>query len=339
MAEHKERMMCCLSVSFGIIFVAVNAGGFSFRHHFIDDALPGSAWGQTALVDLDRDGDLDFITGKAGGDIRWYEFTAEKTWKLHIIGKESPSEVGGAALDVDRDGRIDFVAGGAWYQQPKQPKAVPWPRHVFDAKLRAVHDIAAADLDGDGREEVIMMSDRHDLRYYKIPSSGAADTWTMHKVWSAVHAGLAAGDIDGDGDIDLVRSDIWLENVNQGKKWNVHKFCGIPWADRQKGTFLYLACISRVVDINGDGRMDIVLTEAEFRGARIAWFQGPEDPKKVPWKHHILPHSDKEQRGPYHSLQVADFDSDGDMDIFSGEMERFGTKPHRWFWSIPRVPF
>ena len=76
---------------------------------------------------------------------------------------------------------------------------------------------------------------------------------------------------------------------------------------------------------------DIVLTEAEFSGARVAWFEAPKDPHKTPWKPHILPQSGDEKRGPYHSLQVRDFDNDGDLDIFSGEMERFGVAPHRWF--------
>ena len=34
-----------------------------FRHHYIDRDLPGDSYGQTVLVDVDRDGDLDFITG------------------------------------------------------------------------------------------------------------------------------------------------------------------------------------------------------------------------------------------------------------------------------------
>ena len=61
------------------------------------------------------------------------------------------------------------------------------------------------------------------------------------------------------------------------------------------------------------------------------------DPTAVPWKPHVLPQADDEKRGPYHSLQLADFDLDGDLDIFSGEMERYGQEPHRWFiWENKR---
>jgi hypothetical protein len=250
---------------------------------------------------------------------------------MHVVASRSPSEVGGVALDVDRDGKIDFVAGGAWFRQPADSKAGPWPTIVFDEKLASVHDVIAADLDGDGREEVVTMSDQSDVRWYRIPKEDPARPWPVEKICASVHAGLSSGDLDGDGDTDIVRSDIWLENVDRGTKWIERKFCGIPWAEREKSGFTYLATRSRVADINRDGRNDIVLTEAEFSGARVAWFEAPANPRDVPWKPHILPQSDAEQRGPYHSLAVADFDLDGDLDIFSGEMERFGIPPHRWF--------
>jgi hypothetical protein len=107
--------LCC---SLGVVLAMANCGQFKFRHHFVDGNLPGSGWGQTALADVDGDGDRDFLTGQSGRDIRWYEYAGKNSWKMHIIGKDSPSDVGGAVLDVDRDGKLDFVAGGAWYRQP-----------------------------------------------------------------------------------------------------------------------------------------------------------------------------------------------------------------------------
>ncbi len=304
---------------------------FRFQHHFVDDNLPGSSWGQTALVDVDRDGDLDFITGRTQGDILWYEFDKpQRTWHLHLLGRDSLSDVGGCAIDVDRDGRVDFVTGGAWYQQPLDPKTEPWPRHVFADQLEKVHDIVAADLNGDGREEIVTLSDKSGLRSYQIPTDDYTRPWPMQEIWQGVHAGLAAADIDDDGDIDLVRSQIWLENQHQGQEWKERKFCGIAWANRQEHYFYYLASRSWITDINRDGRLDIVLTENEIPGGRVAWFEAPEDPRQANWRPHILPQSDGESRGPYHSLQLADFDLDGDLDIFSGEMEHLAEPPHRW---------
>ena len=93
-----------LVVIFSLLHVTqLTSGEFQFRHHFIDADLPGSQWGQTALIDVDRDGDLDFITGRTRGDIFWYEFDKENlSWAPHLLGRDSPSDVGGITIDVER---------------------------------------------------------------------------------------------------------------------------------------------------------------------------------------------------------------------------------------------
>ncbi len=98
-------------------------GAFKFAHHYIDKDLPGDSYGQTALVDLDQDGDLDFITGgkDRNKSIYWFEYAGPDNWIRHVLGTNHPSEVGGVAIDVDRDGWIDQVTGGAWYRNTGKP--------------------------------------------------------------------------------------------------------------------------------------------------------------------------------------------------------------------------
>ena len=307
------------------------SGSFLFRHHFIQQKLPGDAWGQTSLADIDRDGDLDFVLGRRKGVILWYEYRAADSWRRHVIGERSPSDVGGLTLDVDGDGWLDMVAGGAWYENPgNNPSAGLWQVHVFDSTLHSVHDIIAADLDGDSRPELVTMagemegvtrSAAKDLRFYRIPDQ-PEDPWQMKRIGESVHSGLAAADLDYDGDIDLVRSNIWLENEGGGAHWKPHDIVSQPWD---------FASQAQVADINRDGRLDVVLAEGEIKGARVGWFEAPADVKNAGWKAHILAQSDTEARGPYHSLAVADFDNDGDTDIFAGEMEWLGAAPYRWF--------
>ncbi len=83
----------------------------TFSYHRIDNI--GSQIGQTALADVDRDGDLDWIAGQAdrtGADIWWWEHQTPDRWIRHVLGKGN-TDVGGAALDVNRDGWIDFLSG------------------------------------------------------------------------------------------------------------------------------------------------------------------------------------------------------------------------------------
>ena len=63
---------------------------FRFRHHIIDTSLPYGMYAQTALVDLDRDGRLEFIVGRQYGEIYWYHYQRPDAWSRHLLGEHSP---------------------------------------------------------------------------------------------------------------------------------------------------------------------------------------------------------------------------------------------------------
>jgi hypothetical protein len=298
-----------------------------FRHHFVDRQLPGSGWGQTAAADLDRDGRPDFITGRSRGEICWYRMETPDRWVRHALGEQSPSDVGGAALDVDRDGWVDFVTGGAWYRNTGKPRSESFERVVFDGQLGGVHDVVAADVNGDRRPDVLTMSDRNNLRWYEIPADPRRP-WQRQDVGPSVHAGVGAGDLDGDGDADIVRSNLWFENADgTGTRWTTRE--NIDFGNPNPPFPLATHCA--VLDVDRDGDNDLVMTENEIRAGRIAWFENA-DGKGDSWTRHDLPPSDAVPRGAYHSLIVADFDNDGDADVFTCEMEGIrGDKPPRWF--------
>jgi hypothetical protein len=285
--------------------------------------------GQTALVDVDQDADLDFITGEQNGRIFWYEYQRPDHWVRHVLGEDSPSDVGGAALDVNGDGWLDFVTGGAWYENPGTPRQQVFARHVFDADLAAVHDLIVGDLNNDERPDILTMSDKNDLRWYEIPDAPGV-RWTHHVIGPSVHSGISLGDIDGDGDLDVVRSNVWFENRDQGQQWRMHRMTE-PWGAGQP-VFAVNATQTETVDLNRDGRLDVVICDGENPNSKIAWLEAPEDPRTGHWKTNHLPRSDDLSRGALHSLKIGDFDNDGDNDIFTVEMERFpGVKPPRWF--------
>lgn len=304
---------------------------FKFKPHIIDTDLPGRSYGQTALADLDGDGRLEFIVGRRGGEIYWYKCHSPERWTRHLLGEDSPSDVGGCTVDVDGDGYVDFVTGGVWYRNSQDPN-IPFERIVFDPDLAAVHDIVAADIDGDGRLEIITMSDRNNLRWYKIPDD-PRKPWIRHDIGPAVHAGLSVGDLDGDGDLDVVRTDVWFENVNgDGTKWIQHPIGpSTPPPPDFQPPFAFNATKSFVCDMNGDGRNDVVFTDAEIPGGRIWWMENVDGVGRT-WRRHEVPNGDDVRRGAYHTLYVGDLDGDGDFDIFSCEMEGVpGERSPRWY--------
>jgi hypothetical protein len=312
-----------------LALMTTSAGGeFKFQHHYIDRDLPGDSYGQTSLVDVDKDGRLDFVTGGKDKDkhIFWFENQGADRWVRHVLGSDQPSDVGGAAFDVDGDGWVDHVSGGTWYRNTGRPREEPFERIVFDKDLSAIHDLVAADIDGDGRLDIVTMSDRNNLRWYRIPKD-PRQPWERHDIGPGVHAGVAVGDVDGDGDLDVVRSNVWFENLDgKGLKWAEHP---IPFGNPRQPYPLATRCV--VVDINRDGHKDLVMTENEIHGGKIAWLENV-DGNGLKWVVHELPASDPGPRGAYHSLAVADFDGDGDPDIFTVEMEAIpGVRPPKWY--------
>jgi hypothetical protein len=304
---------------------------FQFRHHVIDTGLPGEFYAQTALADLDGDGQLEFIVGRRYGEIYWYNCHTTDRWSRHLLGEDSPSDVGCCAVDVDDDGHLDIVTGGAWYRNSQDPER-SFERFVFDPDLDSVHDLVAADVDGDGRLEIVTMSDRNNLRWYKIPDVPTG-LWPHSDIGPAVHSGVSIGDLDGDGDLDIVRTDVWFENVRgDGTVWAQHPIGpSSPPPSDFRPPFAFDATYSAVCDMNRNGHNDVVFTDAEIPGGKIWWMQNCEG-NGLSWKRHEVPNGDDMRRGAYHSLYVGDLDGDGDLDIFSCEMEAVaGDGPPRWY--------
>lgn len=73
-------------LTLGCSSLPTSAGGFSFRHHFIDRHLPGESRAQTALADLDRDGHVDYITSQTRGPVFWCRQEAPARWIRHTLG-------------------------------------------------------------------------------------------------------------------------------------------------------------------------------------------------------------------------------------------------------------
>lgn len=90
-----------------------------FEYHKIAYFL--DCMGQTSLVDVDNDNDLDWVFGRFG-EMYWYEYISASKWKLHEIGKGAKTDVGGCPIDINQDGWIDFVIGDSWYENTGDPK-------------------------------------------------------------------------------------------------------------------------------------------------------------------------------------------------------------------------
>lgn len=286
--------------------------GMKFRVHEI--GKPGGAsFGQTSAVDVDNDGDLDFISGRQFGDVLWFENQMTGRWVQHLIGEKAKTDVGGVAFDVDGDGWVDQVSGGTWFRNPGDPRAAEqWER--FENGATPTHDNLAADINGDGKLDLVSILDKAGVFWYGIPTD-PTQKWIEHKVLGVTdpqcHGGIVVGDIDGDGDLDIARVDRWLENADgKGEAWLEHHAFHFgtvgPWGIQTR---------AKLVDVDRDGDLDLIQAEGDVLDGRVAWFENLHG-NGTDWERHLIKSPGHKQ--DFHSICVADFDNDGDVDIFSG---------------------
>ncbi len=178
---------------------------------------------QQSLADLDNDGDLDIVIGSNVGTIWWFENSDGKKFIRHTLGENALTNKAGVVTDIDGDGWLDQVSGGTWYKNPGKDGG-EWTR--FENGAIISYDMQAADIDKDGKPEIIATSDI-DGSYIYFPGDKPEKKWKKIKLGEGVAGGISPmgiGDIEGDGDLDIVRSNIWFDNLDgTGKKWSEHK--------------------------------------------------------------------------------------------------------------------
>ncbi|OHB68887.1 MAG: hypothetical protein A2Y77_04895 [Planctomycetes bacterium RBG_13_62_9] len=301
------------------VLIAVAAGSPAqgamprFEYHKIAEV--GDQMGQTSLVDIDKDGDLDWVVGERTRTW-WFEYAGPDQWIQHDLGEGARTDVGGTAFDIDGDGWIDQATGTAWYRNTGKPRTERFER--FDVGSISCHDAVAADINGDGRLDVVAVSDQKNqvLTVWQEIPANPRDKWTVHKIGGGIHGGVGprgVGDLDGDGDNDVVRGDVWFENADgKGLQWQERSGLTPPGGNRPER--YGLAIKVWICDMDKDGDLDIVEAEADAVDARVLWFENKG--KAESWQCHLI--SADHTKLDFHSLAVADFDKDGDLDAYSG---------------------
>lgn len=323
---------------FGLLTWSTMAPGAeptNWKKHVI---VEGGHCNTAVAIDVNQDGRMDVIASLGGKVKLFLAPTWDKPTILHD-SKEKRGCIHSTVLDADGDGDLDWAGAVAsshpfWLENPGpgQDLRSPWIARTIDHEITGIHCLTTADIDNDGRDDLIINNFEPDqglgdsIAWFSRPvNPGNAPNWNRHRFAAGDARGgshyMGAGDIDGDG---------WKEIAvgTKGKPFDDGNWFAFwknpggaesrrsPWkkillADRQLGATNILP-----VDVNGDGRIDWLASRGH--GVGVLWFENPG------WQMRTI---DAELEYP-HSLTVADFDRDGDMDAASCG---YGSKRVMWY--------
>lgn len=293
----------------------------NWKHFSVIDSLPGSAWGTggTGVADFDGDGNLELaVSRREPKTAYWFKRKDDATWIMHVIGESEHLEktLGAATLDIDHDGWIDIAFSHVWFKNPgnlgKFPDT-PWKAYAYDG---GGHDVIAGDINSDGKLDLITY-DGSILAWFDTTKGLSKVVIADNRNDHGGIAPLGIGDLNEDGYPDIVIPGVWFENPGDGYgEWKIHKWPHKPVINASYGTSMR----SWIVDINGDGKNDIIYSDCDTGFSHVYWVENKG--KGEDWELHQLPDPPGDPNtGSFHSLGVADFDKDGNLDIFSGEQE------------------
>ena len=308
--------------------------------------------------DLDGDGRSEFVVADLGsfdpsdhdrGRVLWLRPESSPMKLVELM-----SGVGRIAdvrpLDANADGMQDLIVaefgwhttGGIWLlkQQPTTDgsSGLTFIRERLSELPGTIH-VPVHDFDGDGKPDVLaLVSQEHER--LELFLNRHPHPWEKRTIWAAPDpafgcSGIQLADIDADGDKDVL-----LTNGDSFDSMYLKPSHGVRWLENQ-GDLKFAehsigdlpgAYAARSGDLDGDGDLDVLAcvwlprqSPNDLDRSDLATIVCFEQTAPGKFSRHTL------QRGaPYFAaIEVADFDSDGDLDFAVGcNLANIQQSPH-----------
>ncbi len=274
-----------------VVILVLSSTGPAVAQFGVYQPVDGCAAQHVQACDIDGDGDQDLLVTKEDG-LQWYRNLDGQGGfgPHHVILPQPPNtRLMVRPGDVDGDGDTDLVMArdtdstlfllanlnGLGSFGPPQAIAT-MPARPLPRGFTALH---LADLSGDGLPEVLALFGGHNTVFRCTNTGGAfSPLETLPDVLPGIGSGLfAVGDLDTDGDADLLLHDIEghyvvAENsAGDGSAWTaLNAFTALSDVEHD----------AALLDIDGDGDLDIGL-HGPVRGRHLPCCRSPRGARPV----------------------------------------------------------
>jgi len=274
-----------------------------------------------ALGDMDKDGDLDVVTGNGHQVNKLYlnNGTADPFDSINgtNIGTDTDNTQAIALGDVDGDGFLDLVAGDSGFSKLYLNNRTVNPfENVAGKNINTdssnTFAIALGDLNGDGKLDVVI-GNRYEVNklYLNNDTSDPFNEVVGMNIGSEADPtnAIALGDMNGDGYLDVVAGNTSGTSKFYSNNGTADPFNGVNGDDI--GSTNYTLSIA-LGDVDGDGDLDIFtgnrpqLNMLYLNNGSSTPFSGISG---------IAIGTDANQT---RAIGLADIDGDGDLDLIEG---------------------
>jgi hypothetical protein len=231
----------------------------------------------TRAWDVDGDGELEIVPNTPGVGQRFYKLVTDEEgrgtgeFREHVIS-DGHSGHGFGFGDINGDGRGDIVLGKGWLEAPEDPLSGEWIFHEEFDLGAASCPVLVVDVNGDGLNDLIVgQAHPYGLDWWEQRLEGGKRTWTKHPIdpFNSQYHDMVWADIDGDGENELITGKRYRAHCGHDPggydpvgiyyfKWTGENFVKqvVDYGPVRQATGCGIHF--QVVDIDGDGRLDIV---------------------------------------------------------------------------------
>lgn len=267
------------------------------------------------MSDIDNDGKGDILaTSWDENSVYWYRNLGNQVWEKKLISNQCGEAHELFVKDMDGDGYDDVLVAAVTnneillFRNPG-PGSTAWPRQQVSNSCGGSRSVAAGDLDGDSRMDIVGAAFSGNKITIWRNLGGNPVQWQPFDLISG-YAGahrVEIVDLNQDGKLDIIGWGYlqgclrWWENTGAN-------FSG--WIMHAVDNMLNTSCVGEAKDIDLDGDLDIVSTSY---ANLVVWYEN-NDGKATDWRKRTI---DTGMAQPWMAF-ASDLDGDLDVDVIAG---------------------